>query len=162
MLQSRIYSRQRKCIHVLERISQQVFTLIIAFSKLYLWKMLCTLLLSLYFVMSVTRAFLAVSYDSSRRILTALSRSFVSMTSSLVCPLAVPSSFTSCTILRTLWVNLPTKLLEPETSFALYTIVVCCWRSWLGIRYQLSRLKWLPGFLNAATLLVLTRAVYCC
>lgn len=30
--------------------------------------------------------------------------------------LAVPSSLTSCTILRTLWVNFPTKLVPAETK----------------------------------------------
>lgn len=75
--------------------------------------MLRWLLESPYLAMRELRACFAVSYDVSSRNRNRISLSFISITSSRLNPLIVPSSFTSCTIRRTLWVNLPIKLLEP-------------------------------------------------
>lgn len=117
-------------------------TLIMALSKLYLWNMLWTFLLSLYFPISPTSAFLAVSYDSSILTLTALNRSLVSITSSLEAPVAVPSSFTSCTIRLTLCVNFPTRLVEPETN----TVIIGC-NSYNSLEFSdFSLLIWLSRF----------------
>lgn len=71
------------------------------------------LLESPYLAIRELRACFAVSYDISSRNRNRISLSFISITSSRLNPLIVPSSFTSCTIRRTLWVNLPIKLLEP-------------------------------------------------
>lgn len=75
--------------------------------------MLRWVLESPYLAMRELSACFAVSYDISSRNRNKISLSFISITSSRLNPLIVPSSFTSCTIRRTLWVNLPMRLLEP-------------------------------------------------
>uniref|UniRef100_A0A8D8DF45 (northern house mosquito) hypothetical protein n=1 Tax=Culex pipiens TaxID=7175 RepID=A0A8D8DF45_CULPI len=100
-------------------VSRRITSLIINFSIGYRLNTFRWLLESPYLFIRVTNAFFAVSYDSSRRTRTARSRSLVSISSSRLIPLGDPSSLTSCTIRRTLWVNFPTKLeeAEPENLF---------------------------------------------
>lgn len=66
-----------------------------------------------YFAISELSACFAVSYESSSRYRNRISLSLISITSSRDSPLIVPSSFTSCTMRRTLCVNFPIRFVDP-------------------------------------------------
>lgn len=107
----------KRCFHSADR---KALTFIINLSIVYREKTFLLVLESEYLFINVTKDFLAVSYDSSKRIRSVRKRSLVSITSSLLAPpmefgyssyiscelqvnlLRAPSSFTSWTILLTL------------------------------------------------------------
>lgn len=91
-----------------------------------------------YFDIRQLRACFAVSYDISRRNRNRISLSFMSMTSSRLRPLIVPSSFTSATIRRTLCVNFPIiPPLEPPVKVPEHAWVRW-WIDWMMCYYLAS------------------------